>query len=189
MGKHYEFLLELVILIGMWQCLHFVLFQVDQYIWEVHPKLRNTNLHNVTHSLISRNPREQMFVVQISLLIVSFLSLISWILSLIQTTNEVNSHPGIAPCVNMWSVTFFILIHILILLMPLVECWCMHMPHRPGRSSGVDHTTPFKCCTSCYSIVSHATQHHTMDHTSMLTIRNSVISCALWLPQVWYYGV
>jgi hypothetical protein len=43
----------------------------------VHPKLHNINIHNVTHSLISRNPREHMFVVQISLLIVTFLSLTS----------------------------------------------------------------------------------------------------------------
>ena len=48
----------------------------------VHPKLRNINLHNVTHSLISPNPREWMFVVQISLLSVTFLSLISWNLSI-----------------------------------------------------------------------------------------------------------
>ncbi len=48
-----------------------------------------------------------MFVVQISLLIVTFLSLISRNLSLMQTTKEVNPHPRIAPCVNMWSVTFF----------------------------------------------------------------------------------
>ena len=64
------------------------------------------NLHNVTHFLISRNPRERMFVVQISLLIVTFLSLISRNLSLMQTTQEVNPHPRIMPCVNMWSVTF-----------------------------------------------------------------------------------
>jgi hypothetical protein len=42
---------------------------------ELHPNLRNNNLHSVTHSLISRNPRERMLVVQISLLIVTFLSL------------------------------------------------------------------------------------------------------------------
>ena len=69
---------------------------------ELHPKL-----HNVTHSLISWNPRERMFVAQISLLIVTFLSLISWKLSSMQTTQEVNPYPNIAPCVNMWNVTFF----------------------------------------------------------------------------------
>jgi hypothetical protein len=71
----------------------------------IHPKVRNINLHNVTHSLVSINPRERMFVVQISLLIVTFLSLIPPNLSLMQTTKE-NSHPHIVPCVNMWSVTF-----------------------------------------------------------------------------------
>jgi hypothetical protein len=59
----------------------------------IHPKLLNINLHNVTHSLISQNSREWMFVVQISLLIVTFLSLISQNLSLMQTTKEVNTHP------------------------------------------------------------------------------------------------
>ena len=75
----------------------------------IHPKLCNINLHNVTHSLISQNPRERMFVVQISLLIVTFLSLISQNLSLMQTTKEVNPHSCIAPYVNMWSVTFLFL--------------------------------------------------------------------------------
>jgi hypothetical protein len=73
----------------------------------VHPELRNINLHNVTNPLISQNPREWMFIVQISLLIVTFLSLKLWKLSLMQTTKEVNPHPRIASCVNMWSVFFF----------------------------------------------------------------------------------
>ena len=72
-----------------------------------YPKLHNINLHNVTHSLISQNPRGWMFVVQISVLIVTSLSLISRNLSLMQTTNEVNPHPRFVSCVNMWSVFFF----------------------------------------------------------------------------------
>ena len=44
---------------------------------DMHSKLRDINLHNVTHSLISRNPREHMSVVQISLFIVTLLSLVS----------------------------------------------------------------------------------------------------------------
>ena len=83
-------------------------------IWKtkspIHPKLYNINLHNVTHSLISQNPRERMFVVQISPLIVTFLSLISQNLSLMQTTQAVNPHPRLTPCVNMWSVTFLLLL-------------------------------------------------------------------------------
>ena len=51
-----------------------------------------------------------MFVVQIALLIVTFLSLISQILPIMQTTKEVKPHPCIAPCVDMWSVTFLFLI-------------------------------------------------------------------------------
>ena len=68
---------------------------------ELHPELCNTNLQNITHSLLSQNPRKWMFVVQILLLIVTFLSLLSQIISLMQSTKEVNPHPRIAPCVNM----------------------------------------------------------------------------------------
>ena len=69
-----------------------------------------------------------MFVGQISLLVVIFLSSISRNLSVLQPTQEVNPHACIASCV---SVFFFF----------LDECWCMRPPHHPGRSSGVDHTS------------------------------------------------
>ena len=135
-----------------------------------HPKHRNINLPNITHSLISRNPKERMFIAQISLVIVTFLSLISQILSLTHTTKEGNPHPRIAPCVNMWSVTFlYILILPLLLLMPLVECWCVHMSHHPGRPSGVDHTSGGERMNS-NSIVSHATLILRY-HTSMSTLQ------------------
>ena len=53
---------------------------------KMHPKLRTINLHNVTHSLTSRNRRERIFVAQISILTIAFLSLVSRNLSLMQTT-------------------------------------------------------------------------------------------------------
>ena len=109
-----------------------MILYTPSYVCWLHPKLHNINLHNVTHSLISRNPRERMFVVQISLLAITFLSLISQILSLMQTTKESNPHPQL----RIVGMECQLLIVILLLLMPLVECWCMDMP------SGVDRTTP-----------------------------------------------
>ena len=127
----------------------------------LHPKLRNIHPHNVTCSLISRNPRERMFVVQISLLIVTLLSLISWILSLMQITKEVNRHPHIAPCVNMWSVTF---LFFFFFFSSYATCWMLVHAYatlpRKAKWSGPHHNTPLKCCTLCYSIMSHATLIH-----------------------------
>ena len=82
---------------------------------QINPKLRNVIPHNITHSLVSQNPRERMFVVQIWLFIVTFLFLISWILSSMQTTKEADPHPRFAPCVNMWSIPFlfFFICHLL----------------------------------------------------------------------------
>ena len=70
-----------------------------------------------------------MFVVQISLLIVTFLSSISWNLSLMQTIKELNPHSR-AMCQH---------VECHLLLLSFVECWCMRPPHHLGRSSGVDH--------------------------------------------------
>ena len=111
------------------------------------PKLSNlvinVNLHNITHSLVSRNPRERRFTIWISLLIATFLSLIShFFLSLMQTTKEVNPRPPrIAPCVNMWSVIF------LFLLLLLFFWWCHSLNVgacicHVAREGRVEWTTP-----------------------------------------------
>ena len=102
----------------------------------LHPKLRNINPHNVTHSLVSQNPRERMLVVQISLLVVTFLSPISQNLSLMY-------HPRSQPTPSHYAMCQHVecLLLLMMMMMPLVECWCKHPPHHPGRPSGVDHTS------------------------------------------------
>jgi hypothetical protein len=137
------------------------------------PKFRNINLHNATHSLVSRNPRERiMFVVQISLLIVTFLSLTSRILSLMHTTKEVNPHPRIVPCVNMWSVFFFFLCH----LLNVGACIC---PIARVNWSELHHITPFQMLhfvlfhsVTCYtnSIVSRVHINTTKLQDTMCTL-------------------
>ena len=98
----------------------------------LHPKLRNINPCNVTHSLISQNLRERIFVVQILFLIVKFFSLISQVFAIDVKHHRGQPTPRIAPCVNMWSVFFFFVwccCH-------LLNCWCMDMSHCSGRPSG-----------------------------------------------------
>jgi hypothetical protein len=143
----------------------------------LHPKLRNTNLRNVTHSPISRNPRERMLVVQISLLTVIFLFLISRIFVI--NVNHQRSRPTPLHCAMCQYVDCLLLLLLLLLLLPLVECWCMHMLHRPGRSSGVDHTAPLKCCTLCHSIVATCYTNSIVSRIHVNTIRLRNITCNL----------
>jgi hypothetical protein len=88
-------------------CFQILLANPHFIVNTLHPKLRTINLHNFTHPIISRNPREWMFVVQISfLIIVPFLSLISQNLSLMHITKEVHPHPRIATCGVSFSSSY-----------------------------------------------------------------------------------
>jgi hypothetical protein len=100
----------------------------------VHPKLCNINPY--TLSTIPK-PRGRMFVVQISVFIVTFLFFISQIFVI--NANHQRRQPTLSHCTMCQYVECQLLVFFSFLLMPLVECWCMCLPHCLGRPSGVGH--------------------------------------------------
>ena len=98
----------------------------------LHPILRNINLHNITHSLISRNSRERMFVVQISLLIVTFLS--PNISNFVINANHQRSQPTPLHCAMCQYVECHFLI-VILLLSSYATCWMLVHAYAalPGR--------------------------------------------------------
>ena len=134
----------------------------------LHPKLRDTNLHYITHSLISRNPMERMLK---SHSILSHFSPLyhKFVINANHTTKEVNPHPRITPRVNMWSVTFF-----------LFFFFSYHIAQE--GPTGVDRTNRDERRMNSNSTVSHATRI-LQYQASMLTLQKSVISRAHRLPR------
>ena len=121
-----------------------------------------------------------MFVVQILLLIVTFLSLISSNLSLMQTTKVVNPHPRIVTCVNMWSVTFLIFFFFSCChLLNIDACICHIVWEGQVEWTTPHHTTPLKCCTFVlfHSVTCYTNSTVSRIHINTIRLRN--ITCAL----------
>ena len=128
------------------------------------PNLQNVTFCNVIPSLISRNPRVWMCSVQISLLVVTFPSHLSWVL-------------------HTSSCHFF-----LSFIMGFARIMLSHFP-RIYHGFCVHHIViaiyhdRHYCNVDFIKSIMLYTTLILYYHTSKLTLQTSIISCAFWLPQ------
>jgi hypothetical protein len=114
-----------------------------------------------------------MFIGQISTLIVTLLSLMSLFLSLMQTTKEVNPHPCIPPCVNIWSVTFLFLFF-LCQLLNVGACIC-HIV-RKAKWSGPHHTVKMLHFVLFHSVICYTNSKVSYIHVNTTKLHNTTSS-------------
>jgi hypothetical protein len=124
-----------------------------------------------------------MFVVQISLLIVTLLSLISWILLLLQTAKALQrSQPTPSHCVMCQYVDSVSSCSCLVLLflMLLVECWCMLC--YITREGQVEWTTPHHTIIMLHFVLFHRVTCYTNSLVSRIHVNTTKlhnITCTL----------
>ena len=149
--------------------------------WAIHPKLCNTNLHNVTHSLVSRSPRD---VRSSNLTPYCHISL-PYITKFVINASHPRSEPTPSHCAMCQHVDRLLLL--LLLFLSLVECWCMRLAHRPGRLKGMDHTNiingrkesdyPHISFMSFYNVICYTYSRVSRIHVNTTKLRN--IMCTL----------
>ena len=78
--------------------------------------------------------------------------------------------------------------HSLISYFPTIDHGFWHQIKTPYNSGHTFTCIMLSLLTLCFSIMSHATLVF-FYHASLSTLRNSLMSSALWLPHAWYYNL